>query len=150
MAKTILTCAVTGGGPIGKHPAIPVTPKEIAEAAIGAAKAGATIAHIHVREPKTGQGSMELAYYREVVERIRDSGIDVLINLTTGPGALFVPSKDDPGMPGPGTNMCHRRGAGAACAGAQARHLQPRSVHHVEPHARLHERAGDPRPRWRG
>jgi len=106
MAKTILTCAVTGGGPIGKHPAVPVTPQEIAEAAIGAAKAGATICHIHVREPKTGQGSMELAYYREVVERIRDSGTDVLINLTTGPGAMFVPSKDDPGMPGPSTNMC--------------------------------------------
>jgi uncharacterized protein (DUF849 family) len=106
MAKTIMTCAVTGGGPIGKHPAIPTTPKEIAEAAIGAAKAGAAIAHIHVREPKTGQGSMELAYYREVVERIRDSKTDVLINLTTGPGAFFQPSKDDPGKPGPGTNMC--------------------------------------------
>jgi 3-dehydrocarnitine:acetyl-CoA trimethylamine transferase len=106
MAKTILTCAVTGGGPIGKHPAIPVTPKEIAEAALGAAKAGATICHIHVREPKTGQGSMELAYYREVVERIRDSATDVLINLTTGPGAMFVPGKDDPATAGPGTNMC--------------------------------------------
>jgi uncharacterized protein (DUF849 family) len=105
MAKTIMTCAVTGGGPIGKHPAVPVTPKEIAEAAIGAAKAGAAIAHIHVREPKTGQGSMELAYYREVVERIRASAVDVLINLTTGPGAFFQPSKDNPGMPGPNTNM---------------------------------------------
>jgi uncharacterized protein (DUF849 family) len=101
MAKTILTCAVTGGGPIGRHPAIPVTPKEIADAAIGAARAGATIVHIHVREPKTGGGSMELAYYREVVERV-----DVLINLTTGPGAMFVPSKENPGQPGPGTNMC--------------------------------------------
>lgn len=105
MAKTILTCAVTGGGPIGRHPAVPVTPKEIAEAAIGAARAGATIVHIHVREPKTGQGSMELAYYREVVERIRASAVDVLINLTTGPGAFFQPSKDNPGMPGPHTNM---------------------------------------------
>jgi uncharacterized protein (DUF849 family) len=106
MAKTILTCAVTGGGPIGRHPAIPVTPKEIADAAIGAARAGATIVHIHVREPKTGGGSMELAYYREVVERVRGSGVDVLINLTTGPGAMFVPSKENPGQPGPGTNMC--------------------------------------------
>ena len=59
-----------------------------------------------MREPKTGQGSMELAYYREVVERIRDSKTDILINLTTGPGAFFVPSKEDPGKPGPGTNMC--------------------------------------------
>jgi uncharacterized protein (DUF849 family) len=106
MAKTILTCAVTGGGPIGRHPAVPVTPKEIAEAAIAAATAGATIVHIHVREPKTGQGSMELAYYREVVERIRDNGTEMLINLTTGPGAMFVPSKENPGEPGPGTNMC--------------------------------------------
>lgn len=106
MAKTILTCAVTGGGPIGRHPAIPVTPKEIAEAALGAAAAGAAIVHIHVREPKTGQGSMELAHYREVLDRIRDRGSDVLINLTTGPGAMFVPSKDDPAQPGPGTNMC--------------------------------------------
>jgi len=106
MAKTIITCAVTGGGPIGKHPAIPVTPQQIAEAAIGAANAGAAIVHCHVREPANGQGSMELAYYREVVERIRASRTDVLINLTTGPGAMFIPSKEDPGLPGPGTNMC--------------------------------------------
>jgi uncharacterized protein (DUF849 family) len=106
MAKTIITCAVTGGGPIGKHPAIPTTPQQIAEAAISAANAGAAIVHCHVREPKTGQGSMELAYYREVVERVRQSRTDVLINLTTGPGAMFVPSKEDPNQPGPGTNMC--------------------------------------------
>lgn len=106
MAKTIITCAVTGGGPIGKHPAIPVTPVEIAAAAIGATNAGAAIVHIHVREPKTGQGSMELAYYREVVERIRGSRTNVLINLTTGPGAMYVPSQEDPGKAGPGTNMC--------------------------------------------
>jgi len=105
MAKTIITCAVTGGGPIGKHPAIPVTPKEIADAAIGAANAGASVVHIHVREPKTGQGSMELSYYREVVERIRQNRTNVLINLTTGPGAMFVPSKEDPAKAGPGTNM---------------------------------------------
>jgi len=106
MAKTILTCAVTGGGPVGNHPAIPVTPKEIADAAIGAAKAGASITHIHVRDPKTKAGSMELAYYREVVERVRGSGVDVIINLTTGAGAMFVPSKENPGVAGPGTNMC--------------------------------------------
>src|SRR5487761_1047154 len=105
MTKTIMTCAVTGGGPIGKHPAIPVTPHQIAEAALGAAEAGVTIVHIHVREPKTGQGSMELAYYRAAVERIRASAVDVLINLTTGPGAFFQPSRDNPGMPGPATNM---------------------------------------------
>ena len=94
MAKTIITCAVTGGGPIGKHPAVPVTPREIADAAIGAARAGATVCHIHVREPKTGQGSMELAYYREVVERIRGSGVDLLINLTTGPGTNMCTAEE--------------------------------------------------------
>ena len=106
MAKTIITCAVTGGGPIGKHPAIPVTPKQIAEAAIGAAKAGASIIHVHVRDPETGRGSMELAHYRETVERIRASGVDIVINLTTGAGAFYQPDLDNLGMPGPGTNMC--------------------------------------------
>ncbi len=105
--KRILTCAVTGGSPsIGKHPAIPITPQQIAEAAIGAAKAGAAVAHIHVRDPKTGAPSMELELYREVVSRIRDSGVDILINLTTGPGGRFVPGKVDPNVPGEGSNLC--------------------------------------------
>ena len=102
----IITCAVTGGADtVGKHPAIPVTPKEIATASIEAAKAGAAIAHIHVRDPKTGQGSMEFDLYREVVERIRDSGTDVIINLTTGAGARYIPSDNDPAVGGPGTTM---------------------------------------------
>jgi uncharacterized protein (DUF849 family) len=102
----IITCAVTGGADtVGKHPAIPVTPEEIATASIEAAKAGAAIAHIHVRDPKTGQGSMEFDLYREVVERIRDSGTDVIINLTTGAGARYIPSDNDPAVGGPGTTM---------------------------------------------
>ena len=100
---TILTCAVTGGAPIQNNPAVPVTPKDIAQQAIDAAKAGAAIAHIHVRDPKTGRSSMELDLYREVVERIRDSGSDVIINLTTGTGAQFQPGKDDPKVAGPGS-----------------------------------------------
>lgn len=100
---TILTCAVTGGAPIQNNPAVPVTPKDIARQAIDAAKAGAAVAHIHVRDPNTGRSSMDLELYREVVARIRDSGSDVVINLTTGTGAQFVPGKDDPKVAGPGT-----------------------------------------------
>jgi uncharacterized protein (DUF849 family) len=95
MKPTILTCAVTGASPMrANNPAIPYTPAEIAQEVIGAAKAGATIAHVHVRDPETGKPSMELAYYRETVERIRDSGVDIIINLTAGPGGRFTPSFD--------------------------------------------------------
>jgi uncharacterized protein (DUF849 family) len=89
----------------GRNPAVPVTPQQIAQSAIEAAKAGAAIVHVHVRDPQTTRPSMELALYRELVERIRDSGTDVLINLTTGPGARFVPGKEDPEKPGPGTTL---------------------------------------------
>jgi uncharacterized protein (DUF849 family) len=103
---TILTCALTGGAAIQNNPAVPVTPQQIAGQAIDAARAGAAVAHIHVRDPKTGRSSMDLDLYREVVERIRDSGSDVIINLTTGTGAQFMPGKDDPKVAGPGTEYC--------------------------------------------
>jgi uncharacterized protein (DUF849 family) len=106
MDKRILTCAVTGSSPVAeRNTSVPVTPKQIAEQSIDAAKAGATAVHIHVRDPATGRASMELPLYREVVNRIRDSGVDVLINLTTGPGASYHPGKNDPGVGGPGTVM---------------------------------------------
>ncbi len=102
----IITCAVTGGGDTaGRNPAVPVTAEQIANSAIDSGKAGAAIAHIHVRDPATGQGSMDIAHYREVVQRIRDSGSDIIINLTTGAGARFVPGADDPLSPGPGTTL---------------------------------------------
>jgi uncharacterized protein (DUF849 family) len=82
-----------------------VTPEQIAMSAMDAAKAGAAIVHIHVRDPKTGLASMEGAYYAEVVGRIRASGTDVVINLTTGPGGRFSPSPDDAMKPGPGTTL---------------------------------------------
>jgi uncharacterized protein (DUF849 family) len=95
MQKTILTCAVTGGDDVAdKFKQLPITPVQIADAVIGAAKAGAAIAHIHVRDPETGKPSMSLELYREVVDRIRSANTDVIINLTTGPGARFVPSLD--------------------------------------------------------
>lgn len=94
----IVTCAVTGSGDsVGTHPAIPVTPKEIAASGIEAAKAGAAIAHIHVREPDTGKYSRRPELFREVVDRIRDSDTDVVLNLTTGMGGdLFLGPDDDP------------------------------------------------------
>ena len=106
MTKTIITCAVTGGADTTKkNPAVPVTPAQIAQAAIDARNAGATIAHIHVRDPKTGLASQNVDYYRETVERIRAARCDILINLTTGPGSRFVPSDDNPAVGGPGTTM---------------------------------------------
>lgn len=93
----IISCAITGGGDTTeKSPHVPVTPAEIADSALGAAAAGAAIAHIHVRDPETGKASMDDALYAEVVERIRQSGVDLLINLTTGAGARFTPDADDP------------------------------------------------------
>ena len=104
--KVMISCAVTGSADSPpKNPAVPVTPEQIARSSIEAAKAGAAIVHIHVRDPQTTRPSMDLAHYREVVERIRASGCDVLINLTTGPGARFVPGVEDPLKGGPGTNL---------------------------------------------
>ena len=102
----VVTCAVTGAGDTTvKSPHVPVTPKDIAAAAIEAAKAGAAIAHIHVRDPDTGKGSRDPKLFKEVVDRVRDSGTDVVINLTAGMGGDWVPSDEDPAMPGPGTDM---------------------------------------------
>jgi uncharacterized protein (DUF849 family) len=95
--KIIITCAVTGSAPTpDKNPAVPVTPEEIADSALAAHEAGAAIVHLHVRDPKTRRPSLDPALYRAAVARIRASGSDVIINLTTGPGASFVPGEDDP------------------------------------------------------
>ena len=86
-----ITCAVTGAGDsTGRSDKVPVTPAQIADAAIEAARAGAAIAHIHVRNPATGRGSRDTALYREVVARVRDSGVDVVLNLTAGMGGDLV------------------------------------------------------------
>ena len=105
--KTILTVAVTGNlTTLEQHPGLPCTPAQIADACLESAKAGAAIAHIHVRYPD-GRPSMELDHYREVVERIRDKNADLIINLTTGLGGRFIPSKDDPKIAAPGTSLVH-------------------------------------------
>jgi len=102
----ILTCAVTGGDDVAaKYPQLPVTPRQIAQASVEAAQAGAAIVHIHVRDPQTGKPSMALEHYREVVQRIRDSGSDVIVNLTTGPGARYVPALDQLNGAAPGSNV---------------------------------------------
>ena len=95
-SEVVITCAITGAGDtVGKHPSIPVSPEQIANSAIDAAKAGAAIAHCHVRDPETGKGSRDVALYREVVARIRDSGTDVVINLTSGMGGDLVIGPDE-------------------------------------------------------
>lgn len=105
--NVIITCAVTGAGDtVDKHPAIPVTPAQIAAAAVDAAQAGATVVHCHVRDPKTGKGSRDPALYREVMERIRDSGVDVIVNLTAGMGGdLEIGGGETPMHFGPGTDL---------------------------------------------
>ena len=105
--EVIISCAVTGAGDTAsKHPELPITPKQIAEASVEAAKAGAAIAHIHVREPD-GKPSRKLEYYKEVADRIRSSDTDVILNFTTGMGGDFdVGTGKDPLHPtGPNTDM---------------------------------------------
>ena len=82
-----ITCAVTGsGGSQDRSPHVPRSPKQIADSAIAAAKAGAAVVHCHVRDPETGTPSRDLGLYREVTDRIRDSDTDVVLNLTAGMG----------------------------------------------------------------
>ncbi len=104
----IITCAVTGDDTkVTKSPYCAVTPEQIANTAIEAAQAGAAIVHIHVRNPETGAFSMETKYYREVVKRIRESKVDVIVNLTCGMGGYIVVG--DNGLadtPGPGSDFC--------------------------------------------
>ncbi|MBP1968325.1 uncharacterized protein (DUF849 family) [Virgibacillus natechei] len=104
--KVLLTAAVTGAGETTKkNTHVPVTPKEIAESAIESAKAGATVAHVHARDPKTGGVSHDTEHYREIVDRIRDSETDVIINITAGGGGDFIPSLNTPAAGGDGTDI---------------------------------------------
>ena len=106
--NAFITCAITGAGDtVGKHPAIPVTPAEIADSAIEAAGAGAAVVHIHVRDPETGRGARDPAHFREAVERIRGSGTDVVLNLTAGMGGdlTFGPGETPLPLDPDGTDM---------------------------------------------
>ena len=109
-----ITCAVTGAGDTtGKSDKVPVTPKQIAESAIEAAKAGAAIVHIHVRDPATGRGARDPKLYAEVADRIRSSGTDVVLNLTAGMGGDLVFGSTEAPLP--------LNSAGTDMVGAQAR-----------------------------
>lgn len=107
-SDVIITCAVTGDDTkVTKSPHCAVTPREIADTAIAAARAGAAIVHIHVRDPDTGSFSMETKHYREVVKLIKESNTDVIINLTCGMGGYIVIG--DHGLkdtPAPGSDFC--------------------------------------------
>jgi len=107
-AKTIITCAITGNlTRPDQHPGLPITPEQIARSSLGAAAEGASIVHIHVRDPNTGRPSMDVALYREAMERIRERNPELIINLTTGLGGRFIPSDDDPKVAAPGTTLTH-------------------------------------------
>ena len=101
--KVVVSVAVTGAtGDKSRHPVLPVTPKEIADSALEAWSAGASVAHIHVRDPSTGDPSMALELYQEVFQRLRGAS-DMVINLTTGAGARISPTDSNPVQLGPGT-----------------------------------------------
>ena len=89
--EVFITCAVTGsGGTQDRSPHVPRSPKQIADSAIAAGKAGAAVVHCHVRDPETGAPSRDLQYYREVTDRIRDADIDLVLNLTAGMGGDMI------------------------------------------------------------
>ncbi len=115
--NVFITCAVTGSGSSqDRSPHVPRSPAQIAESAIEAARAGAAIVHCHVRDPETGKPSRKLEYYREVTDRIRDSEVDVVLNLTAGMGGDLVfgggenplpPSSNGTDLVGPAERVAH-------------------------------------------
>jgi uncharacterized protein (DUF849 family) len=122
--EAFITCAITGAGDtVSRSPHVPVTPEQIAESAIDAARAGAAVVHIHVRDPETGSGSRDTALYRAVVERIRATDdVDPVINLTAGMGGDLVLGSAEAPLPpqDEGTDM-----AGAAERLAHVEELRP-------------------------
>ena len=122
-ADVFITCAVTGAGATAdRSELVPVLPRDIADAAIEAGRAGAAVVHIHVRDPATGKGARDPALYREVVERIRSSDVDVVINLSAGMGGDLVLGGEEAPLPldPDGTDM-----AGAAERLAHVEELMP-------------------------
>ena len=131
----IISCAVTGDDTkVTKSPHCAVTPEQIAATAIAAAQAGAAIVHIHVRDPETGAFSMETRHYREVVKRIRESKVDVIVNLTCGMGGYIVIGEHGlKDTPAPGSDFVTPGGSHAARhrsvpRGARTGRISPRSI----------------------
>jgi uncharacterized protein (DUF849 family) len=109
--EAFITCAVTGAGDtVGRSERVPVTPEQIASSALEAARAGAAVVHIHVRDPKTGKGARKPELFRDVVDRIRSSGVNVIINLTAGMGGDLVLGGDETPLP-PATDGTDMAGA---------------------------------------
>lgn len=104
--EVIITCCLTGSGDSAlKSDKVPVTPEEIAASAVKAAQAGATVAHVHVRNPETKQWSRDVELYKETAKLIRECGVDMVLNITAGMGADFVPDPENPMVGGPGSDM---------------------------------------------
>lgn len=98
--RVFITCAITGAGDTtSRSDKVPVTPREISDAAIDAAQAGAAIVHIHVRDPETGKASRNPALYRETVDLIRAAGTDMVLNLTAGMGGDLTLGPPDRPLP---------------------------------------------------
>jgi len=120
--SVFITCAVTGSGDtVDKSEKVPVTPEQIADDCVAAARAGAAIVHIHVRDPITGAPSRHVDYYQEVVERVRASATDVVINLTAGMGGDLTL--------GPPQNPLPLDSAGTDMASASERLEHVRELH---------------------
>lgn len=104
--EVIITCCLTGSGDSAlKSDKVPVTPEEIAASAVKAAQAGATVAHVHVRNPQTKRWSRDVELYKETARLIRECGVDMVLNITAGMGADFVPDPENPMVGGPGSDM---------------------------------------------
>ena len=98
--EVFITCAVTGSGSTqDRSHHVPRSPKQIADSAIDAAKAGAAVVHCHVRDPDTGIPSRKIEYYKEVTNRIREADVDVILNLTAGMGGDMVFGSVDSPLP---------------------------------------------------
>jgi len=110
-SDVIITCAITGDDTkVTKSPHCPITPEQIAASAVEAARAGAAIVHIHVRDPETGAFSMATRHYREVVKRVRESKVDVLVNLTCGMGGyICIGQRGLEDTPAPGSDFVTQR-----------------------------------------
>ena len=127
--EAFITCALTGAGDTtGRSDKVPVTPEQIARAGIDAARAGAAVIHVHVRDPQTGQPARDPALYREVVERVRDSGVDVVLNLTAGMGGDLTLGPADRPLPfsQAGTDLASAEERLAHVTELSARDMHPR------------------------
>lgn len=115
--KVILTCAVVGENAFNRaHPDFPITPRQIADAALEAERAGASAVHLHVRDPKTGSGSRDPALFLEMATLAREGGLSAIMNVTCGGGGLLRPDPSNESRAGPGSDI--------ASAEERVRHIE--------------------------